>query len=236
MKWLEIYLNETNVFDEELDKKVECAILKNKDSLVKEKNYILEICFNVDLLNDARFKSFHLLHCNKPIKKEDDRIHEVLSWQLDKACTVLENQDIKSYSNTIQGVELNERDVIKIVLKEENKVDEEPIKKRKTKRMKVNSIIPNKKATQERINESFNDYMSKRYSELYHIFQDNNTLMSYLLEIEPTEDINVLYSAFCEQYRNLFFSTTEEGKRIRQALCEKAKKAIDKYVKENKLK
>lgn len=71
------------------------------------------------MLNNDRFKSFFLLHCNKPIKKEDDKIYEVLSWQLNKVCAALERQSINSYSNTIQGIELNERDIIKIVLKEE---------------------------------------------------------------------------------------------------------------------
>lgn len=230
---MEFYLNETDIFDEALDRKVEDVILANKDKVVKDKNYIFEIGFNVELLNDDRFKNFFLLHCNKAIKKEDDKIHEVLSWQLGRVCAVLERQGINSYFNTIQGIELNERDIIKIVLKEEE--DKESVKKRKTKRMKINSIIPNRKATQERMNRATNDYMSKRFLELYHILQDNNRLMSYFLEIDPTEDVNILYGVFCETYGNLLFLTTEEDKKIRQLIYEKAKKAVDRYIKENNL-
>lgn len=232
---MEFCLNETNVFDESLDRKVEDAIVANKDRFVYDKDYVLEISFHVELLNDDRFNSFFLLHCNEAIKKEDDKIHKVLSWQLDKVCTVLEKQGINSYCNTIQGVELNKLDIIRIVLNEEAKSDEEPVKKRKTKRMKINSIMPNRKVTQERMNRATNDYMSKRFLELYHILQDNNRLMSYLLEIDPTEDVNILYSVFCETYGNLLFLTTEEDKKIRQLICEKAKKAVDRYIKENNL-
>ena len=80
---MEFCLNETDIFDKALDRKVEDVILANKDRFVKDKNYIFEIGFNVELLNDDRFKNFFHLHCNKAIKKEDDKIHEVLSWQLD---------------------------------------------------------------------------------------------------------------------------------------------------------
>ena len=233
MSRVEFYLNETNVFDEALDRKVEDVILVNKDRFDKDKNYILEIGFNVEMLNDDRFKSFFLLYCNKPIKKEDDKIHEVLSWQLNKVCAALERQSIHSYSNTIQGIELNERDIIKIVLKEE--AEKESVKERKRKRMKHNVIMPNRKAAQERMNQATNEYMSKRFWELYHILQDNNTLMSYLLEIDPTEDVNILYSVFCKTYGNLLLTTTEEEKRIRQLIGEKAKKAVDRYIKENNL-
>lgn len=234
MSRLEFCLNETNIFDELLDKKVENVILENKDRFVNDKNYILKISFNVELLNDDRFKSFYLLHCNRTIKKEDDKIYEVLSWQLRKVCTMLESQGINSYVNTIQGIELNEQDIIKIVLREEEE-DEEPVKKRNRKRMKHNTIMPNRKATQERMNYAVNDCMNSRFLELYHILQDNNTLMSYLLEIEPTNDINILYSIFHETYGNLLFLTTEEDKKIRHLICEKAKKAVDRYVKENNL-
>ena len=101
--------------------------------------------------------------------------------------------------------------------------------------MNINSIMPNRKATQERMNRATNDYMSKRFLELYHILQDNNRLMSYLLKIDPTEDVNILYGVFCETYGNLLFLTTEEDKKIRQLIYEKAKKAVDRYIKENNL-
>ncbi len=232
---MEFCLDETNVFDEALDRKVEDVIVANKDRFVNDKDYVLELSFHVELLNDSRFNTFFPLHCNEAIKKVDDKIHKVLSWQLNKVCAVLEKQGINSYRNTIQGVELDKLDSIRIVLIEETKLAEEPVKKRKSKRMKVNSIMPNRKATQKRMNHAVNDYMNSRFLELYHILQDNKILMSYLLEIEPTDDINTLYSVFCETYGNLLFLTTEEDKKSRHLIYEKAKKAVDRYVKENNL-
>lgn len=71
--------------------------------------------------------------------------------------------------------------------------------------MKINSIMPNRKATQERMNHAVNDYMNSRFLQLYHILQDNKILMSYLLEIEPTDDINTLYSVFVKRMGTYFF-------------------------------
>lgn len=231
---MEFCLDETDVFDEALDRKVEDVVVVNKDRFANDKDYILEISFHVGLLNDDRFNSFFLLHCNEAIKKQEDKIHKVLSWQLDKVCAVLEKQEINSYRNTIQGVELDKPDSVKIVLTEEVKLAEQPVKKRKTKRMRINSIMPNRIATQERMNHAVNDYMNSRFSELYHILQDNNTLMAYMLEIEPTDDINILYGTFYGKYKGLLFSTTEDEKRLKQVMCEKAKKAVDRYFEENK--
>lgn len=127
---MEFCLDETNVFDEALDRKVEDVIVANKDRFVNDKDYVLEMSFHVELLNDGRFNSFFLLHCNEAIKKDDDKIHKVLSWQLDKVCAVLEKQGINSYRNTIQGVKLDKLDSIRIVLIEETELDEEPVKKK----------------------------------------------------------------------------------------------------------
>ena len=56
-----------------------------------------------------------------------------------------------------------------------------------------------------------------------------------MLEIEPTDDINILYGVFYEKYKGLLFSTTEDEKRLRQVMCEKAKKAVDRYFEESNL-
>ncbi len=59
--------------------------------------------------------------------------------------------------------------------------------------------------------------------------------MSYFLEIEPTDDVNSLFSTFCKTYGNLLLLTTDEEKRINKLMYNKAEKALDRYISEMNL-
>ena len=209
--------------------------MKNKDKFTKDRNYTQQISFNVELIDDDRINDFYILHCtNKNNKKEESKIHDILSWQLNKICKVLEDYGINSYSNTIQGIESKEKDSIQIVLKEEEEATE-TVRRKNKKRMKVNSIMPNRKNTESRMRQAFNEYMNIRFIRVYDALQNNNKLMSYFLEIEPTDDVNILFSAFCKIYGNLLLLTTDEEKRINQLMYKKAEKAIERYISEKNL-
>lgn len=229
---LEVYLTNTDIFDEELEKKVVDAILQYIEVIDKDRSYRLQISFNVELINDDRLNEIYSLHCNKKIvRKEENKIHEILSWQLSKICTALEDQGINSYSNIIEGVELKEKDSIKIVLKEEER-EKETVRRKNEKRMRVNTIMPNRQSAESRMSHSINAYMNERFNKVYDALRNNNKLMSYFLEIECTDDINFMFCTFCNTYGNLLFLTTDEEKRTNQLMCEKARSSIERYFSE----
>ncbi|OBZ18925.1 hypothetical protein A8L34_05085 [Bacillus sp. FJAT-27264] len=217
------YIFKADLFNLDLANQIYLAMLPVITELKKEDNYALTISFHVDLLNDSRMD-----HVEVPLKKWEtsetrkDKIYQLLGFQLEKIDELLCNEGLKVISSTIQGEKLEFNDIIKILLSlKEQKHN--PTEKRKTnKPLKVKSVVPSLPYTQDIIFDFASERLSKMYIDLMKIVRSKK-LMSEILEIEVTEDEKKIYSAFCEQYGELWLPTDD----TKQALFDKLRKRVE---------
>lgn len=71
--------------------------------------------------------------------------------------------------------------------------------------------MPSEPYTHDIIAKYASERLSKIFSDLMMAIRDNK-IISEALEIEPTDDDNVLFQAFVEQYKGLWLHTSENEK------------------------
>lgn len=74
----------------------------------------------MDLLHDKRFESFNIPPSKTSKGELEDKIYDVLDYQLHVLEQMLANNGIEVQSASIQGEELQEKNVVKIELAEDN--------------------------------------------------------------------------------------------------------------------
>lgn len=107
---MEYILNDTDIFDEELDHKFGEILNNDKGAFEKRKSYVFKVSFHVNHLNSSKFQEFILPVPSKTSKgTAKDKIYEVMSYQLKRMEEVLKQNEIESYSTTIQGDNLKKK-------------------------------------------------------------------------------------------------------------------------------
>lgn len=216
---MEYIVHNTDIFDEKIDEKFGTIIINNRGAFTKEKSYVLKVSFHVNLLNDKRFEEFIVPTLSKTKKyTKMDKICDVMNFQLSRLEQVLIDKDIEVYSATIQGDQIESENIIKVDISETILEGKFKGKSKNKNIIKISSIIPNLPSTKENITK----LASKRLSEIFYDFMDifkDKKLLSEILEIEETEDDELLFRAFNNQYGELWLST----KKIEEELMEHLK-------------
>ncbi|OMD73598.1 MULTISPECIES: hypothetical protein [Paenibacillus] len=222
------YIFKADLFDLELADQIHLA-MPIITELKHEDNYALTISFHVDLLNDSRMD-----HVDVPLKKwqtsetREDKIYQLLGFQLGKIDELLCINGINIISATIQGEKLEFNDNIKVQLslKKENHNVSKKVKNNKP--LKVRSVVPSLPFTQDTISGFANERLSEMYFDLKDVIRSQK-LMSEILEIEVTEDDEKLYKAFCEQYRELWLPTDDTKKLLFDKLRKRVEEVLNKH-------
>ncbi|WP_083238793.1 hypothetical protein [Caloranaerobacter ferrireducens] len=226
---MEYILQDTDIFDENIGEKFSRVIKNNKDVFIKGKNYSFIVSFHVNLLHDARFESFNIDAPSKINNGErKDKIYDVMSFQLKKLEQVLEENGIEVYSTTIQGDNLKSENIIKIGIIEDTSEPSYSGRGKNRRRIKVSSIIPSLPYTQEKISKFAGERLSELFYQLMYAVKDKR-LMSEILEIETTEDDQILFEAFVERYGDLWLTTSETEKELLDQLKERCLFVVKKY-------
>ena len=237
---MEYILLNTDIFDNEIGAKFNEIIQTDRNKFDKEKIYKLTVSFHVNLLKDKRFEDFSVPP--KPYKRNkvsrEEKIGDVLSYQLDKIRKILDENGIEANSTTIQGDDLEAEDIIKIEIYED--VREQKYigkgKNRRREKFKVSSIVPSKPGTQKLVSELASKRIIEIYRDFMKVIRNDKKLMSGILWMEETNDDKTLIKAFAEQYGELWLTTSERSKELRERLCERALLVFNKCLEEEKLK
>lgn len=233
---MEYILQNTDLFDQEIGAKFNESIKADMDSYDKEKVYRLTVSFHVNLLKDLRMETFPVPEPPYKRKKvtREDKMYDVMSFQLKSLREILDNNGIVTDSTTIQGDDLESADIIKIEITEDSK-EQKYIgkgKNRRRERFKTNSIVPSKPGTQKLVSELACKRIIEIYSDFMKVIRNDKKLMSGILKIDETRDDKTLIKAFAEQYGELWLSTNERSKELRERLCERALLVFNKYLEE----
>jgi hypothetical protein len=231
---MEFILHNTDIFDEDIGAKFNKVVKTNKDSFTKGNVYELTVSFHVNLLNDTRFDELNIQVKSKTNKgTRQDKVSDVMSYQLNKLEQILNENGIEVYSTTIQGDYLEEESIIKVEILEDKSKPDFIGRGKNKRRTKVSSIIPSMPNTIERMTKLASEIISKKFYELINIIRDRK-LLSEILEIEETEDEDILFEAFAKQFGELWLTTNEREKELLNRLRDRCVFVLSKYIdKEN---
>ena len=87
--------------------------------------------------------------------------------------------------------------------------------------MKVSSIIPNLPSMQKRISDIRSKEISKIYDDFMNALGYRYYLMSEILEIEETNNVQILFKSFAKQYGDLWIVTGDNRKELMNRLEER---------------
>jgi len=161
---MEYIFKNTDIFDEKIDIKFKDIIINSKNEFDENKIYKLKVSFHVNLLSDPRFQKFNVPVRSKLSKgTEEDNIRDVMSFQLERLEDILAQNSIEARTTTIQGDYLDEENIIKIEIYEDNSRSMYDKKGKRIKGPKVSSIVPSLPYTQDTISK----FASQRTNELY---------------------------------------------------------------------
>ncbi|AJH02176.1 hypothetical protein LF65_05669 [Clostridium beijerinckii] len=218
---MQLIIKNTHIFDckvqEEFRKFIELKIDKFKDS----KYYMLTIIYNAESLSSNDESEFYFDNSiyNNIQPKWRDKKDEALDTQLHKCGDILKEYGIKCYWYSIQGDDLKNKNV-KIIL-EEDKSKGSYIEEGIT----ISGIMPNRKAAINRVCQMFNERVSKLYSGLTE--KVDNKVMCKVLDIQYTEDENIIYKAFFKEYGELGFCSDERHKELMEKLINRFRMLIE---------
>lgn len=227
---MEYILENTDIFDEDITSKFSKVIKNDMHNFIKEKPYRLKVSFHVNLLNNIKFEKFNIEVPSKTSRGTiKDKISDVMSFQLKRLEEILSENGIKVYSTAIQGDLLEKENIIKIEIIEDNAVPTYTGRGKNKQRLKVSCIIPSIAYTRETATKLASERLSEMFNDLMNGIR-NKKIMSEILEIEETEDNNILYKAFVEQYGDLWFTTKEREKELLDRLKERGITVLNKYL------
>ena len=218
---MDFTLKNTNVFDTNIELIFDKIIKKNIEKFNREIPYSMVISFDVSLIKIVNLHELKNIIINETGKeiKEDDIIYEAMSSQLDRFKSILKENGIESYCINIQGDNLDIKNSVKVCLEEDKSESVYSGRGKNKARCSVHGIAPNILVTREKINEIVNDRANEIFHKLMNIIHDTK-IMSEILEIEETNDSNILLKTFAEKYWVLVFPFSQDEER---------KKAIEQF-------
>lgn len=145
---------------------------------------------------------------------------KALSTQLHECINILKEYGVGCYHSSIEGDTLKNNNV-KIVLKEDKSEPTYLGRGKNKRRMGITTIMPNKEYTTSTISRLYNERMNKIYFNLSKGISNN--IMCKILDIEYTEDEDIIYKAFCNEYGDLWLCTENRTKELKEKLITRVK-------------
>jgi hypothetical protein len=209
---MQLTIKNIHIFDCKIQDEFRKFIELKRDKFKDNKSYMLTIIYNAGPLSSKDESEFYFDNSiyNNIQPKWRDKKDEALNTQLHKCGDILKEYEIKCYWYSIQGDDLKNRNV-KIILEEDTSKGsyiEDGVT--------ISGIIPNRKAAINRIFQMFNERVSKLYSGLTE--KVDNKVMCKILDIQYTEDENIIYKAFYKEYGELGFCSDERDKELKEKL------------------
>ncbi|UYZ34954.1 hypothetical protein OD350_22305 [Clostridium beijerinckii] len=225
---MQLTIKDTHIFDRKIQTEFREFIKLQKDKLNTGKSYELNIIYNAKAVLDKYEDKFYFdnsIYNNIKIKfKNQNKKDEAISRQLEQCRGILKDYGIECYNSRIEGDNLKDNNV-KIVIKEDKS---EPFYMGRGKnkgRISVTMIVPNREYTINKMGELYNKSMNEIYFKLNECISNN--IMCKILDIQYTEDENIIYKAFCKEYGDLWLCTENEGKKLKEKLLNRVMMLIE---------
>lgn len=216
---MQLTIKNTHIFDRKIQTEFREFIKLQKDKLSTGKSYELNIIYNAKVILDKYEDKFYFdnsIYNNIEIKfKHQNKKTEATSMQLEQCRGILKDYGIECYNATIEGNNLKDNNV-KIVIKEDKSEPFYMGRGKNKRRISVTMTVPNREYTINKMGELYNKRMNEIYFKLSECISNN--IMCKILDIQYTEDENIIYKAFCKEYGGLWLCTENEGKKLKEKL------------------
>lgn len=190
----------------------------------REKEYRIQVSFHVDLLTDDRIDMIDIpIESWQNQRKEDHKIYDLLNYQLKETERVISDVGLNISKVAIQGENLLATNRVEVRIFEEEL-------KRSSNRVKVFLTVPNLQYTQDKVTEYASKHLSIIYSDLFNIVKQRK-LLAEILEIEETEDDEILMEEFVNKYKDLCFASIEKERVILDKLKKRLIFVLEKHNK-----
>lgn len=210
---MEYILKGTDIFDLNICKKVEVLLSKNNLSSDLESWYRLEVIFHVNLLKSEKLKDYYKQYVstksvsNDKQENQKDFIYGVLGNVLKNIQSVFERNNINLDDLWIVGDEIESKDTIILKLSTSNKYlgnqKSSTDKKSKTpEHIIVRNIVPSRISINKKVRNLVEEAMNKRFDNYLEI--TDTRIMSQILDVDITDNINILFKEFVNQYVQYF--------------------------------
>ncbi|ANY69725.1 hypothetical protein BBD42_26965 [Paenibacillus sp. BIHB 4019] len=228
---MEILLEATDIFDLDISRKIEENMILVGDQLEKEPEYQLTVSFHVGLLDDARMDDIDVkISEREKNETKKDRINNLLRFQLTSIDNSLSQHGFNISYMSIRGEFLEAQNIIRVQLEKQETTHNSHDTKRKSKSpMKIRSIMPSLPYIQDVTGKFASKRLNEIYSEIRTAIHDKK-ILSEALEIDSTEDENILFQAFVKQYHGLWLNTRENEKALFEKLYGKIERALDNRI------
>lgn len=131
----------------------------------------------------------------------------MLSFQLQKVVDAFRNYSgIEFDTAAIKGRVLEDDKNILVYVEPKGLLSKE-------KKLTVHSIMPDEDLTNERANEFLEVHYNRIFSEVLDTLKDKK-LLAEILEVEDSEDTNLLFNTFIREYGTLFLTDKEREQRV----------------------
>lgn len=166
MENFEFILEDTDIFDLNIADELEDIILNIKNQLNKDKEYKVTVSFSVENLTDSRLDTI-IFETKKHIKNDtdEDKIKNLLSYQLDVIDKKLSELDINYTNIRITGERMDLNNSIKITFEEKEIQESNSVSNKNRKSiLKVREIMPNLEYTKKLAEENAIKIFKNRYN------------------------------------------------------------------------
>lgn len=235
---MELILENTDIFDLDLYEKIDHAITNGNFDTLDGTWYKFEITFHLSLLYNEKMKEYCIKYVpikpnDKSKREEKDFIYDYLSYVLNKVHDIMKKHNIKLDDLTIAGDNIEfENSIILTFQKSKRKIEMQETNKRgrrnKTNHIIVHSIMPSRPS----INKKAFNFYEKEINRIFdHYFEiTGEKVMSQILGINETDNVNILFREFVSQYAHLYKWCKEgEVDELHEKFAERADYVWNKY-------
>lgn len=221
---MELIIESINVFEEKCIIQFEELVRQNFCGYKKEVPYQVDIYFHVNSLREEeKWRAINKTKQSQETKriKPEDTVQEAMSYQLEGFVDILKGQGFEITNSRIIGDHLSREDIIKVQFNEDMSQAFYSGRGKNKKRIKTSVIVPNLSGTNSIIAEYMSDKLSNIFYDFLKIIKDEY-LLSEILGIEHTRNLDKLFSAFASKYRNLAWPFDNDRGTLLEELTNKA--------------
>jgi hypothetical protein len=226
---MEYIIENTNIFDYDLKSKISSVISAQLSGLDRKFTHRIDLSFDKLLLNDRRVDEFIIPDEYLPkylvgkILDREEKISQILSYQIKLVEEILEENNIQVYSAGIKGRILESVDIIRVEIIKDKEVEKKISKRNRP--IKVHMIMPNEEATFQRMYDFAEKYYNEMILKLSMIVGSKKELDKILKNISIYDAIKIYYE-FNKMYGE-YWSTSKAPRRdLKEEFIERLKLGV----------
>jgi len=212
---MKIIIEDTNLVDKELDKRIRKKLEDKVQEFDKNKKYSMGLEFCERLIKcESEIDSYEIPEESLPLYKRGkelkgkDKMYELLRYRIDAVKNIAKEYGIKLVNCSIKGIPFMEFNKIELCFSEEVVQLDNSRKRKKDKTLTVTTIMPSLSGFIENIKSAYENIENKIETELENVFHDKKEYDKYKSLVDKFELYNIL-TDFKKEYGDMWMYSRE---------------------------